>query len=88
MDQMEPKVRRKKRKYKAGGNRVDQRERVQESRKGLSGTAKRIYCKRCRGGEEWEASTTLGGGGSPAIAQLGGPQEVEAAVMEGRDGCF
>lgn len=82
MDQMEPKIRRKKRKYKAGGYRVDQREGAEESRKGLSERAKRIYCKRGRGmGSEYHT-----GGGSPAIAQLGGPQEVEAAVMEERMG--
>lgn len=61
---------------------------MEESRKGLSERAKRIYCKRCRGGEEWEVSTTLLGGGSSAIAQLGGPQEEESAVMEGRGWVF
>lgn len=41
-------------------------------------------------GSEYHTGGREGGGAgnSPAIAQLGGPQEVEAAVMEGRGWVF
>lgn len=37
---------------------------------------------------EYHAGGRGGGGSSPVIAQLGGPREVETALMEGRAPAF